>query len=296
MSPPPGALPAGPEVRWVQRGPRPQAPRPQPPFQRWNFPDGSLWAEFYREPAGYLLRFPDLADFEITADGCHVDAWSAPGVAPSTVEHLFLNQAEPLALGRQGHFVLHASAVDLGDHAVAFLGASGRGKSTLAASFALAGARFMTDDGLRVLWHEGRLIALPSHPTLRLWQDSQQALAIYSDAAPPLGYTAKQRLMAGNPLPHGGEPRPLRAFYFLGECESRSTSIEPARPAEALLHLVRNSFLLDIEEREMLTRHFDELSRIAVAPVHFQLEFPRRYDVLPEVREAVMRHAAALPH
>ncbi len=207
-----------------------------------------------------------------------------------------MNQAEPLALGRQGHFVLHASAVDLGGHAVAFLGASGRGKSTLAASFALAGAPFLTDDGLRLQWRGDGLIALPSHPSIRLWHDSQRALSIAAPAAPPVGYSAKQRLLASAPLPYSSEPRPLRAFYFLGEGVPPQPLIAPVRPASALLQLVRNSFLLDVEERQMLARHFDELSRIAGAPVHFHLDFCRRYDALPAVREAVFRHAASLPH
>jgi hypothetical protein len=282
-------------VRVTYLGERTQAQPDVSPFHRWTFPDGTLWALFHRQGDHYLLRFPGLADFEIGADGREVRAWRAPGASQPAVEHLFLNQAEPLALGRQGQFVLHASAVDLGGYAVAFLGASGRGKSTLAASFALAGARFLTDDGLRLRWEGADLIARPAHPSIRLWQDSQEALAATADVAPALEYTAKARLLAGESLPHATQPLPVRAFYFLGDGQAGAPHIGAVRPAAAAAELVRNSFVLDIEEREMLARHFDAIARIAALPRHFHLDYPRRYDALHAVRDAVTRHAATLP-
>jgi hypothetical protein len=84
------------------------------PFHQWASPDGTLWTQFFRMGAGYLLRFPELADFEVSADGRSVKGWPALGVTPTTVEHLYLNQVLPLALSRQGELVLHGSAVDIG--------------------------------------------------------------------------------------------------------------------------------------------------------------------------------------
>ena len=123
-------------IRFDFAGERPQRQPPQPPFQQWTFPDGRPWTSFHRDRDGYLLQFPALADFEVSANGRQVTGWAMPGVAPATVHHLFTNQVQPLALSRQGKLVLHASAVAVGDIALAFAGESGRGKSTLAASFA----------------------------------------------------------------------------------------------------------------------------------------------------------------
>ena len=55
--------------------------------------------------------------------------------------------------------------------AVAFLGQSGAGKSTLAASFALDDSAFLTDDALLIEESEGTCMALPSHASVRLWDD-----------------------------------------------------------------------------------------------------------------------------
>ena len=59
-----------------------------------------------------------------TADGGTVQGFPAPGVSSPTVEHLYLNQVQPLALGRQGKLVCHASAIESPGGALAFLGVS----------------------------------------------------------------------------------------------------------------------------------------------------------------------------
>ena len=98
-----------------------QSPVAQPPFHTWTFPDGTLWTEFHRANGGYLLRFPDLADFQVSADALHVTGFPAPEVADATVQHLYLNQVLPLVLSKLGKLVFHASAVEIGAGAVAFV-------------------------------------------------------------------------------------------------------------------------------------------------------------------------------
>jgi hypothetical protein len=278
-------------VRYTEQPERPLAPVGEVAFHQWVFPDGTLWTQFFRQGAGYLLRFPELADFEVSADGFSVQGFPAPGVTSPTVEHLYLNQVMPLALSRQGKLVLHGSAVDIGGQGVAFLGESGRGKSTLAASFATEGTRFLTDDGLLLEWVVDRCMILPSHPSIRLWEDSQDALVSERTAmAPAVSFTSKSRFLAGPGIAFCDEARPLRRLFFLGEGEVETPTIEPLRPAEALIELVKHSFLLDIEARDMLARHFDDLSRLAALPIYYRLDYPRSYAALPSVREAVIRH------
>ena len=273
-------------------GARPQAPLLQAPFHQWIFPDGTVWTLFYRLDSGYLLRFPDLADFEVSRDGRTAVAWPVPGVSLGTVEHLHLNQVLPLALSRQGRLVLHASAVAFDGIGVAFTGESGRGKSTLAASFATTGARFLTDDGLQLDWLDGQCQITPSHPSVRLWEDSQAALVPQAvDLAAAVEYTTKARLLASDAMAFCDQPQPLKRVYFLGDGVAPSLIIEVVRPAEALMELVRNSVLLDIEEKELLAWHFDEMVRLAKLPIYFRLDYPRRYEDLPRLRQAIIRHA-----
>ncbi len=273
-------------------GARAQTPLPTPTFHEWVFPDGTPWTRFHRDGADYLLRFQDLADFRIASSGQTVDGWPAPGTDEETVRFLFANQVLPLALSRQGKLVFHASAVEIDGGAVAFLGASGRGKSTLAASFATNGVRFLTDDGLVVESADGQWQVLPSHPSIRLWEDSQEALMdAQAQLAPPVSYTSKSRFLAGDRVAFRDRPRPLRRVYFLGEGDAQAIAFERLKPGEALIELLKHSFLLDIEERQMLAAHFEELSNLVAQPIYYRLDFPRYFHRLAEVRQAVIRHA-----
>ena len=65
------------------------------PFHEWALQDGTLWPLFFRTAAGYLLRFPDLADFTVSPDGREVSVYPARGVSDQTIEHLYLNQVLP---------------------------------------------------------------------------------------------------------------------------------------------------------------------------------------------------------
>ena len=91
---------------------RPQAPLPAP-FHTWALPDGAPWTDFHREHGGYLLRFPGLADFHVSADAKRVTCHPVPGTSDAVVQHLHLNQVLPLALSKQGSLVFHASAVEV---------------------------------------------------------------------------------------------------------------------------------------------------------------------------------------
>lgn len=261
------------------------------PFHRWVFPDGTLWTNFYRAGNHYLLRFPALADFTVSASGMEVAVHPVPGVSAQTIEHLYLNQILPLALSRQWKLVLHASAVEVGDAAVAFVGASGLGKSTLAASFATGGYRFLTDDGLQVEKSGEGYLVQPSHASIRLWDDSRAELIPETTrAAPAVDYTDKMRLLADDAVAFCDVARPLQRVYFLGDGDVDDISIHPSSGRDAMIELVRHSFLLDIEEREMLTRHFSQLTELARRPMFARLDYPRRYETLPGVRDAVIQH------
>ena len=274
---------------------REQAPLGEAPFLEWTLPDGTLWTQFHRTGDGYLLRFPGLADFAVSTDGREVMAYPVSGVSDQTVDHLYLNQVLPLALSRQFKLVLHASAVEIGDFSVAFLGVSGRGKSTLAASFATSGCRFLTDDGLQLETSEGGYVIQPSHPSIRLWDDSRLALMPETTlTAPSVDFTPKSRFLADDEVAYCDVARPLRCLYFLGDGDTDSVSIEPVSGRDAMVELVRHSFLLDIEARDMLMHHFGQLTELARIPMFFRLDYPRRSEKLPLVRDAVIQHAVRL--
>jgi len=261
------------------------------PFHQWVFPDGVLWTAFYRTDTGYLLRFPGMADFEVSSDGSLVICRPAPDVPEETAKHLYLNQVLPLALSKLGKLVFHAGTVEIAGMAFAFVGEAGRGKSTLTASFARNGFRFLTDDGLVLEVADGGYQAVPSHPSIRLWADSEKALIPPgAEMAPAVNYTSKSRFMAGAGIAFCNQALPLRRVYFLGDGSAQAIDFKPLGGADALVELVKHSFLLDIEDHHLLADQFDHLARLANQPIHFRLDYPRRYEDLAMVRQSIVEH------
>lgn len=271
--------------------PRVQAPIGVEPFQQWAFPNGAPWTAFYRSETGYVLRFPNLADFEVSADGSKVTCSPTPGVSEGTADHLFLNQVLPLVLSKRGKLVFHASAVEVPEGAIAFLAEAGRGKSTLAASFALNGYRFLTDDGLVVESDGDGYQVMPSLPSIRLWEDSSKMLVDREiKTASPLHFTSKVRLLSGMGFAHCDQPRPLRAAYFLGDGSADDITFRQLSPSETMLEWVKHSFLLDVEDQPIIRWHFDRLAIIANKLACYHLDYPRRFDELGRLREAIVEH------
>ena len=265
------------------------------PFHQYLFEDGTVWTEFYRAGGRYLLRFPGLADFEISEDGSEVFAYPVRDVDEATVEHLYINQVVPLALSRQGKPAFHASVVAVPGGSIAFLGKTGMGKSTLAASFALHDSAFLTDDALIIEESAGQCLAQPSHASLRLWADSVEALITTGTArAAAISFSTKARLLAGESLTYVNAPQPLLAAFLLSRDGVEQVSIDAATGLDRFMAWLGNSFLLDIKDGDLLTQHFEWTHRISRAVPTFRLDYPREYGMLPVVRRAVVTHLASL--
>jgi hypothetical protein len=269
--------------------PQPQGADTTPPDHCWTLPDGRAWCLIHRLPGGrYRMRFPDLADFLIHTDG-RIDGIPTPGTDAPTLEHLYANQVLPAALSLQERPVFHASALILDGGAVAFLGESGRGKSTLGTFLARRGHPLLTDDGLELRVDENGIWALPNRPSVRLWEDSKKALL--PDTVTPLPgvrYTRKQRFPAHGLLPFATQPARLRAAFFLGDGTAQTPLVTRLTVQQAHLAWVRHTFLLDIHDKATLARQFREVARLATAGLSYQLDYPRDYATLPAVEAAVL--------
>ena len=282
-------------IHYTAKPTRAQQPLDSEPFHLYEFDDGTVWTEFYRSADGYLLRFPGLADFSVSADGKDVIAYPAEDGDEVTVEHLYVNQLVPLALSRQGQPTFHASAVTVPGGAVAFLARTGMGKSTLAASFALEDSAFLTDDALLIEEAADGCLVKPSHPSLRLWNDSKDALIVPgTPEAAEISYSTKARLLAGEALAFADTSRPLLAAYVLRNGDAENIAFRALGGTDRYMAWVENSFLLDVKDPELLSQHFAWTDRVSRAVPTFALTYPREYGMLPEVRRAVRNHVATI--
>ncbi len=278
-------------VQLVQLAPRAQVPLPLPPYDRWLSLDGEVTTQFYRDGGDYLLRFVERADYRVALRRLHVTCVPVPGVEDELLADLYFNQVVPLVMSSQGETVLHASAAAVNGRGIAFVGATGRGKSTLAASFAKAGHPFLTDDGLIVDQTAAGFSIRPRRPILRLRPDSEAAMADLPGAATCGDDLVKRRVAASAAIPFREQPVALEAIYVLGCSASPSLPvITRLVPAAALTAMMQHSFMLDVDDKERLHAHFCALANIAERVPCYALDYARDYAMLDDVIAALVAH------
>ena len=265
-------------------------------FHQWGFSEEKAWLSFGKQGSSYLLRFPDLADFHVSGTGKKVQCYPVAEVPFESLRHLFLDQVFPLALSRRGKLVLHASSVMTEAGAISFVGETGAGKSTLAASFAKEGFPFITDDCLLLEESQGQLMAFPGYPGMRLWQDVVSRLfAGGPENCDVAHYTDKKRIdLSIGSLRFQNGSVPLRKIYFLNSCEPLGNdcpiSIARISPRDSFLELVRHAYKLDIDDREMLVTEFTCLGRVVALPMFYRLSYPHDFLNFPAVRKAILEN------
>ncbi len=172
-----------------------------------------------------------------------------PGVDDLALSPNVLGPAMSVLLRQRGLLVLHASSVVVGGEAIAFLGASGWGKSTLAKAFHNQGYSVLTDDVLAIDTHPATPVVLPGFPQLKLWPDA--ALSLGSNNLPPLFPNASKlafRFDQGFQL----TPIPLRRIYVLAR--GIDHKISPLEPQTALIELVRHTRMVNVLKAPELVR------------------------------------------
>lgn len=270
------------------------APPPEPSSSDWihHWPDDSGAMSLGRYGGGddFLLRFPGLADFVIFEDGRTIGAWPAPETGAETLRHIVLDQVLPRVLAQQGKLVLHAGAVRVDREAIAFIGETGRGKSTLTASFHAAGHPLLSDDGIVLTEREGTALAQPTYSGLRLWPEAVAGLfARAPDVAPMAHYSTKQRVITKEAAQ--STPLPLAAVYVLeseAQRAAESISLSQLSRREACMAIIKNSFQLDVTDRRRAIGLLNVASEVAQHLPVFSLAFPRNFAVLPAVREVIL--------
>jgi hypothetical protein len=221
-------------------------------------------------PTGYHLRFYGTCDVVLSADLATARVHLVDGADPDVLSVLLAGTVMAFVLAMRGEPVLHASAVETAGRALAFVGASGMGKSTLATLMCASGARAITDDLLRL-----DLAASPPRcalgaSELRLRQGSV-ALAAQFDASPPRRRTADARDALTVPASKA-EGLPLAAIVVpLPDRSSTQTAARVDRldPKSAFLLLSRFPRLLGWQDKSVLRRQFQHLGEIVGrVPVH----------------------------
>ena len=230
--------------------------------------------EFFR------IDYCDGTRVVVSAHGERVWARGANSDVEDTAAYL-LGPVLGMVLRLRGVNCLHASAVAVGGQACAFVGASGAGKSSMAAAFARLGHAVLSDDVTPIEERAGRFLAQPAYPRLRLWPESVEGLFGAADSLPRMveGWDKRYVDLARPPYRFQREPLPLAAVYLL-DASPGAPHVGPVSARDTVMGIVADTYATYLLDRERRAHEFEFVGRLVDAVPVRRL---RRGDDLREV-------------
>ena len=220
-----------------------------------------------RVGTGYLVRVFGVSDYEVGAS--KVTFRPLRGVGPTAVEDAYKLAVLPALHQLNGRPALHASAVANEQGAVAFVGPSGRGKSTLAALLSSRGRfRLMADDYLPLhLDGAGQVWASPTSTAVRL----------RGPAAEQLNETTvfhQGKFVAERPV--APEPQPLLRVYAI--TVGADTRVISMKGRDAVAVVAEHMQRLDPHDPELLRVEFEFIDTLVKRVRVAELSYPSSYE------------------
>jgi hypothetical protein len=214
----------------------------------------------------YRFCYADQTEFVIDRAGTQIWAnWIDPLTLEDTATYL-LGPIMGFVMLLRGVVCLHASAVVVGNQAIALLGPAGAGKSTTAAAFSERGYGVLAEDVMTIDDRHDCFLVRPAYPCIRLWPASVKALYGTENHLPKLtpNWDKCYLDLTQRPRQFQRQPLPLAAIYYLGERRDDPAAplVEPLDRAEGMILLVGNTYSSKLMDKTMRAHEFELLSRV----------------------------------
>ena len=216
-------------------------PAPDPGGPDVSIRFGTVEGEYLITPEAIRLVVPKVASYLITG-GSEILIDPVPGCSERNIRLFLLGSALGGILHQRGLLPLHANAIEIDGRAVAFMGHSGAGKSTMAAWFLDRGYRVLADDVCVVTMDPaGRPLAHRGIPRLRLWREaievSGRTVEDYE-----LSFDDMDKYNVPTPRPEDLRPVPLDHLYLLRKAEEGSAGVQRLQGVQVVDALVANTY------------------------------------------------------
>ncbi|HEY0868779.1 MAG TPA: hypothetical protein VGD55_00125 [Acidothermaceae bacterium] len=223
---------------------------------------GTRYFSFAKNADGsYVLRSYRIGDFEVSADLSRVVLHLDPNADPGFASVLATGSLLAFLILMRGAPLLHASAVEIEGRALAFVGFSGMGKSTMATIMCAGGATLITDDTLRVDLDGGEVRCFLGATETRLRTSAAELTSAFAVGGAHR-HTSDDREALRLAAAHT-ERLPLAAIVIPQPVkQTEEVVVERLRGAEALLTLSRFPRIVGWEEPTVLQRQFEFLADI----------------------------------
>lgn len=228
----------------------------------------------------YTFYMPQVGIYSVR-NGREIFMTPLYGAGARELRLFLLGAAWGVLCYQRGILLLHASAVRVGQAALAFCGPSGAGKSSLAAALFARGMPLLSDDLCRVEFAaNGSALVYPSAPRLKLWSD---ALARFQSDAPDKerDYFRAEKYQVPLSALQDFAPVPLRAIYLL---QWGDLQITPLRGIKTLHRLVQfATYREDVPLKlDIVSEYWARMAELARRVSVFLLSRPRGWEALDD--------------
>jgi hypothetical protein len=255
-------------------------------------PTPSGWYKYAELDDGQsYLRWDGLFEFLVDSAGRRIWCGWLGAASLESLQVYLLGHALSFALIRQGYEPLHATAVVVEGRAVAFLGSSGSGKSSLAAAFLADGHRLLTDDLLLIRCMGAVCDAQPGPPRIKLFPAIARRFLGGSAAGVPMNELTKKLVLPLDTRQQSGGV-PLRAVYVLSPPHSarreQKIALAPLSARQTFIELVRHTFNYLLTGPHRLQRQYQQCLQMAAGIPARSITYPRLLRALPAVRDTII--------
>lgn len=205
-------------------------------------------------------------------------------IEENLLKTLILGPVFATLLHQLGRLVLHASAVNINNSAIAFLGPRGRGKSTTSLALCKNGYDLLSDDVLSIDIDKNVPLVFPSYPRIKLYPEVIKNIKEDPYSMPQVyPNTDKRSYQVLNN--YSDTSMPLKSIYIIEE--SNKTAIEDINPKDSLIELVKYSFCLNIFNKNDLSDNLNQCSKIINNILVKKLKIKRSLEDLPKLAETI---------
>lgn len=239
----------------------------------------------------FLLRLPGIATYWVR-NGEEILVDREAGAPELDVRSYLMGSLFAVLCHQRGLLPLHGSAIATPQGAVAFLGVSGAGKSSIVAFLSRRGHRILADDICLIdpAASRGRRV-LPVAPWLKLWSATLDAMGESSGGLPRVFSDDEKYRYA---LEQHDSPAPLAELILLERAQNQSEAtferLTPVQAVHSVLDLTYQSWLVRAMGR---TEHYFLRCGQALEGVRVtRMRRPWSFDAMEATLSALELHLA----
>ena len=209
---------------------------------------------------GVLLHWDKIGTY-LVRNGREIIVDPSPNGDIGLLQLVLIGAVMAVLLYQRGLLVLHASAVEVNGSGVAFVGAKGAGKSTLAAVLCSRNHSLLADDVVAIDLAGNTPSVLPAFPQIKLLPDSVTMLDHDPEILPRFSQLIDKRELRTAPVP--ASRIPLSRIYMLDK--SSKAEIQGINGPEKLFGLLPHWYcarFLDVFWEGVRLDHFSQCTNL----------------------------------